>query len=361
MRLGLGLTLTGRQRPNPIKPFFNGMNTDAFTFTGGPNATLDNDGTLQTPNVDVPSITGGRFIDAATGFVDTDTEGADLYASTLVRGIKLYTDADPTEFKRYLSEPAATNYFLNSTAPVTQNITCTATTYTLSVHGAGTVTCAAGTATGSGFGVASAGTDITFEVTVGGTVSFTVADGPPDYVQVEVGAFATSPIETAGASVTRTKTLCSGTSAGVLRGNNMGIWGQVIPSAAGQSDSWLVSSYVDSTHYFAVYNIATAIQLIKYDGSIYFISASYSIAADTPFQYQAFQSSSDGMGVRVRAWTGSAWGSWSAWGTNANTSDAPIASTYEIGSRGGLSHFTGNCQMFRTFWHSDPKTYLENL
>jgi hypothetical protein len=101
---------------------------------------------------------------------------------------------------------ASENYFLNSDAPVTQTIDFTALgtgDYTLSVYGTGTVTSADVGATGTGHGAASDGTDITFNLSVVGTVSFTVAGGPPDYVQVEKKAFSTVPIVTAGTSVTR--------------------------------------------------------------------------------------------------------------------------------------------------------------
>jgi hypothetical protein len=102
--------------------------------------------------------------------------------------------------------PSSTNYYINSDAPVTQTIDLTATgtgDYTLSVIGGGTVTSADVGATGTGHGAASAGTDITFNLSVAGTVSFTVAAGIPDYVQVEKKAFSTPPIVTAGSSVSR--------------------------------------------------------------------------------------------------------------------------------------------------------------
>jgi len=102
--------------------------------------------------------------------------------------------------------PDSENYFLNSAAPATQTIDFTALgtgDYTLSVYGAGTVTSADVGATGTGHGTASAGTDVTFNLSVAGTVSFTLSGGTPTYVQVEKKAFSTPPIVTAGASVTR--------------------------------------------------------------------------------------------------------------------------------------------------------------
>lgn len=106
-----------------------------------------------------------------------------------------------------LIEQAATNLFLNSSAPVTQTITIGSTgSYTLTAWGSsGSVTVAAGTATGTGFGTATAsitGGSVTFNITVTGTITCTVS-GSPLYVQVESGTFHTSPIITAGSSATR--------------------------------------------------------------------------------------------------------------------------------------------------------------
>ena len=106
-----------------------------------------------------------------------------------------------------LVEQAATNLFLHSSAPATQTITLGATgSYTLTAWGApGSATVAAGTATGSGFGTATAsakGAQVTFTITATGTVTVTIS-GSPLYVQVEAGAFGTSPVVTAGSSATR--------------------------------------------------------------------------------------------------------------------------------------------------------------
>lgn len=108
-------------------------------------------------------------------------------------------------FLGYLFESASTNEFLNSAAPVTQNIALGTGTFTLSVHGSGSVTSANGTGTASGHGAATEGSHVTFVVSGAGTFSFTVAGGPPTYVQVEEFPTPTSPIITQGTPETRAK------------------------------------------------------------------------------------------------------------------------------------------------------------
>lgn len=112
------------------------------------------------------------------------------------------TAIDPSIIKGLLMEGTAQNVFLNSSVPVTQDITLGVGDFTLSVHGSGSVTSSAGTATGTGYGAASDGANNTIDVTGGGTVTFTVT-GSPDYVQVESGDTSTSPIITLGVAVTR--------------------------------------------------------------------------------------------------------------------------------------------------------------
>ncbi len=102
-----------------------------------------------------------------------------------------------------LIEEARTNHFLNSAAPITQISGVLAVgTYTLWIEGTGSVQVTQLTATITGAGTATAGSPVTFTVTVLGTVTYTVT-GTPTIVQSENGAFATSYIATAGASVTR--------------------------------------------------------------------------------------------------------------------------------------------------------------
>lgn len=100
---------------------------------------------------------------------------------------------------------ARTNYLLNSTAPATQttgSLPAGPSNYCLWVIGTGSATVAAGTAVGTGFGTATAGNPIIFNVTTAGTVVVTVT-GSLNRFQLERGGSPTSFIVTAGATATR--------------------------------------------------------------------------------------------------------------------------------------------------------------
>ena len=110
-------------------------------------------------------------------------------------------DPDTLASLGLLIEEARTNDFLNSTVPVTQDITLLANTYTVSMRGAGSITLS-----GANTGVATQAAPLT-QLMSAGLTTFTLAGGVT-FAQVEVGAFATSPIVTAGASVLRAVENC---------------------------------------------------------------------------------------------------------------------------------------------------------
>lgn len=108
--------------------------------------------------------------------------------------------------------PTSRNVFLNSTAPVTQNCTVViGTVIVWSNHDAGvTITTAAGTATGSGFGAIVPGTPQILTITGAGTISVTKSGTGTWYAcQVEYNpslpsnSVATPLIITAGSAVSR--------------------------------------------------------------------------------------------------------------------------------------------------------------
>lgn len=119
-------------------------------------------------------------------------------------------DYDPITLaaKGLLLEEARTNLFLNSATGVTQSCTVAAAANTLSFFGTGTITLSgvstAGPLVGTG---ATNRVTLTFTPTAG-SLTLTVS-GSCTNVQLELGAFATSPIVTVGATVTRATDICS--------------------------------------------------------------------------------------------------------------------------------------------------------
>jgi len=102
-----------------------------------------------------------------------------------------------------LIEQQSTNILLNSASLSTQSVTVSATTYTLSFYGTGTVTLS-GTYSRSlvGSGAFPTRSTLTFTATAG-TLTLTVT-GTVSYAQLEALPFSTSYIPTAGSTSTRT-------------------------------------------------------------------------------------------------------------------------------------------------------------
>jgi hypothetical protein len=101
-----------------------------------------------------------------------------------------------------LIEEARTNLFLNSAVGVTQNCTVAASAYTLSFWGTGTITLTGTSTAGPLVGTGAANrVSLTFTPTAG-SLTLTVS-GSVQYVNLELGSFATSAIVTVGSTVVR--------------------------------------------------------------------------------------------------------------------------------------------------------------
>lgn len=136
-------------------------------------------------------------------------------ADDLAGNIVQFASGEPRRTDRgILLEGSRTNLFLNSSVGVTQSITVTAAAHTLSFRGTGTITLSgvsvAGPLVGTG---ANNRVTLTFTPTAG-SLTLTVT-GSCTNVQLEAGAFATSWIPTAGASVVRNADVLTVSSPGV--------------------------------------------------------------------------------------------------------------------------------------------------
>lgn len=337
MKLGLGLGIggSGNSHPRYVTDFANGFELPGGTFTGGPTTVADNEGTLVTSPAGVLPIEGGRLVDGV--WSSTDTEGAALYPSTPLRTTKGTVKKYAETYKGPLVEPARTNYFLNSTVPVTQNITTTAQQYTVSVKGTGNITLS-GTATG----VATDGSPLTVTATAG-TLTCTVA-GTLSRVNVEAGAFGTSFINTGATTVTRPAANLTRPTAGTALAalNNWATLIRFRPTAAGQT-AVLWGSYTNANNATRLDLAPTTLTFTKRLGGVdYVAQASLTHAADTLYEALLYQHSVHGRGIAFRSWDGSAWSAWSTWYASTGSTNTSIAATYQNGAVNNSSHVCAN-------------------
>jgi hypothetical protein len=314
-------------------------------------------------------FTGGGFISGSIDNVslreviptwyDTEIDGTPIQPSVSIptrSGTKKWYQEPFASPFGYSNWPARTNLFLNSNTPVTQNITTTAQQYTISVLGTGDVT-VSGTATGT----ATEGSPLTVTATAG-TLTCTVT-GTLSRVQVEAGAFTSPWIETAATTVTRAATNLTLPTAGVLPVNDFGIWGDVIPGASGQVDGYVMGTHIDGSNFGGVYGRTGtgAITLRKtLAGAHQLTDSGYVPLANTPFQYQVFQSRVYGMGIRVKQ-QGGAWSAWTLKNDADGRLDAPIAATYQVGTKDSAAYYAGYYPSLAITQHADPKAELERL
>lgn len=150
-----------------------------------------------------------------------------------------------------LIEEARTNQLLNSTVPATQTTGSLANgAYTLWVNGSGSAQMSLGTGVGCGVGAATNGTPVNFTISTPGTCIVTVT-GSLNAFQLELGAFGTSLIVTAGATATRAADLVqfAGTLNAII-GATQGSWYNKTSSLSNVSNGVIVSRRVsiDKVH-----------------------------------------------------------------------------------------------------------------
>jgi hypothetical protein len=135
-------------------------------------------------------------------FSRTDTNGIATALDLAGNVIQFATGVPRITNRGILVEEARTNLLLNSATLSTQTVTTTAVAHTLSFYGTGTVTLTGASTAGPLVGTgANNRVTLTFTPIVG-PLLLTVT-GSVTLAQVELGAFATSPIITTGAAGTR--------------------------------------------------------------------------------------------------------------------------------------------------------------
>ena len=180
--------------------------------------------TSAVPSLDLDFISSTSLdnrITFARSTTATFTGSNGLIQSSAIDAPRFEYDPVTLQLKGFLLEQQRVNSFLNSlingTSLSTQSVTVTATPYTISFYGTGSITLAgAFVAVVTGTGAYPNRQTLTFTPTAGVLVC-TVA-GSVQYAQLEAGSFVTTFIPTAGTAVTRTSDLAQ------MTGTNFSSW-----------------------------------------------------------------------------------------------------------------------------------------
>ena len=308
------------------------------TSAGGTNFYLQDNGgnnlVVLIYRAAIYDITGETDQTTIRPYVSVGVESAPAYHGSMVDGVKCYdTDRSGNPISTsgsyplvgYVPWPARTNHFLNSSVPATQTSGALSTgTYTLWMTGTGSVAVAGNTATITGAGTATDGSPVTFVVTVGGTVDYTVT-GSPTKAQSENGAYQSPYILTAGAAVARNADVDQyPTTAGPIAAVGA-ISLDFTPYHAPSGTIALWGTYVDASNYTAILHDATNLIFRKrIAGSNYDATIANAFVSGTTYKVAATWGAA-GTAIYLDGVAGT---------PHANTTAAQIAATMQVGADG---------------------------
>jgi hypothetical protein len=123
----------------------------------------------------------------------------------------------------------------------------------------------------------------------------------------------------------------------VIAANNFGQLLEWIPGATGQTGV-LWSTRVDASNYTQISCTPTEILFTKViTGAATSVTVTYTHTVNTPVRIQAHQDNVLGMSLRVRQQSGA----WSAYVTDADTTDLQVGTTYQVGAINNTGHAAG--------------------
>lgn len=269
-------------------------------------------------------------------------------------------DYDPVTLqpRGLLREEARTNILLNSllngTNLSTQSVAVTAQAYTLSFYGTGSVTLSgAHTAVVAGTGAYPARKTLTFTPSAG-SLTLTVA-GDVKFAQLEAGAFGTSFIPTAGATVTRSA------DALLSNGTNFSSWfnpleGTILFEMA-YFHTYTGSPFPRLVHIVETASPRQAIELLGYaqmsSGEVYFNNASQFSATGAPSGRMALAYKANNVAMSVN-------GSVPVTDTSVTLPTAPVQMALGYFA-GGAAHSSGHINLFRYYRRRVPNAALQAL
>lgn len=233
--------------------------TGSITLSGAYAATVSGTGASNQVYVKFAAASAGTLTVTVSGSVTSATLSAVTYETTPRPQDQVITAASAYYGPKFDYEQGLriweqrTNFFLNSATGVTQNVTTSATTYTLSMYGTGSITLSgtgSGTLNGPGAFVAGlAPAALTFVATAG-TLTLTVT-GSCTYVNLEAAISAGPRIPTGSAAVVATADIVSftGSVLGVLGGTSYSVLLETnsLIQIWGGENSYLIGTAVGNT------------------------------------------------------------------------------------------------------------------